>query len=273
MAGSPDDSTISDGFATQGNATSHAASSSSYVVASTAQDIKRRPGRPKGSKNKRKELFDPSIPKPRRGRPPGTGPKQKAAAAAALASTSDSDSDESAAPAKRPVGRPSKIPPAHPLQIRFREDGPIHVPGTLPLLRLRHLSQAADVIQSSNLGPIFDSTSPAQPPPPDALSGTTVPPNHLAPSRTEQRIIPETNSSAHITLPEEEDEYAGLLNDGLGNEDDLDDEPDTDGVVDDQDPTTVLAITVFCRAPSGFATSSINLLKSTAMNTTNTLLF
>ncbi|KAJ7278806.1 hypothetical protein C8J57DRAFT_1221628 [Mycena rebaudengoi] len=257
MAGSPDDSTISDGFATQGNATSHAASSSSHVVASTAQDIKRRPGRPKGSKNKRKELFDPSIPKPRRGRPPGTGPKQKAAAAAALASTSDSDSDESAAPAKRPVGRPSKIPPAHPLQIRFREDGPI----------------AADVIQSSNLGPIFDGTSPAQPPPPDALSETTAPPNHLAPSRTEQRIIPETNSSAHITLPEEEDEYAGLLNDGLGNEDDPDDEPDTDGVVDDQDPTTVLAITVFCRAPSGFATSSINLLKSTAMNTTNTLLF
>ncbi|KAJ7246205.1 hypothetical protein C8J57DRAFT_1241646 [Mycena rebaudengoi] len=121
MAGSPDDSTISDGFATQGNATSHAASSSSHVVASTAQDIKRRPGRPKGSKNKRKELFDPSIPKPRRGRPPGTGPKQKAAAAAALASTSDSDSDESAALAKRPVGRPSKIPPARPLQIRFRE--------------------------------------------------------------------------------------------------------------------------------------------------------
>ncbi|KAJ7234116.1 hypothetical protein C8J57DRAFT_1480087, partial [Mycena rebaudengoi] len=56
--------------------------------------------RGQGSKNRQKEPADPSVPKSRRGRPPGTGPKQKAAAAAALASNSDWDSDESAAPAK-----------------------------------------------------------------------------------------------------------------------------------------------------------------------------
>jgi hypothetical protein len=82
----------------------HAPSLSLHTVASTAQDIKHRPGR---AKNKRKEPANLLIPKPRRGRPPGTEPKQKAATAGALASNTDSESDELAAPAKRLVGRPS----------------------------------------------------------------------------------------------------------------------------------------------------------------------
>ncbi|KAJ7276979.1 hypothetical protein C8J57DRAFT_1584446 [Mycena rebaudengoi] len=91
MAQSPTESAVSGAFTTQ-------------EIASTTQDIKRRPGR---AKNKRKEPANLLIPKPRRGWPPGTGPKQKAAAAGALASNTDSESDEPAAPAKHLVGRPS----------------------------------------------------------------------------------------------------------------------------------------------------------------------
>ncbi|KAJ7280138.1 hypothetical protein C8J57DRAFT_1712155 [Mycena rebaudengoi] len=107
-----------------------------------------------GSKNRQKEPADPLVPKSRRGRPPGTGPKQKAAAAAALASNSDWDSDESAAPAKHPVGCPSKIP----RYALFKQDS---------VRRGVFMYLATDVIQSSTLSPIFDGTSPAQPPPPD----------------------------------------------------------------------------------------------------------
>ncbi|KAJ7263318.1 hypothetical protein C8J57DRAFT_1231192 [Mycena rebaudengoi] len=85
MAQSPTESAVSSAFRMQ-------------EIASTAQDIKHRPGR---AKNKRKEPANLLIPKPRRGRPPGTEPKQKAATAGALASNTDSESDELAAPAKR----------------------------------------------------------------------------------------------------------------------------------------------------------------------------
>lgn len=74
--------------------------------ASTSE--KRKPGRPKGSKNTNSSAIEPKRPV---GRPPGTGPKQQA-----VLHGDDPDANE-----RRPVGRPKKKP------VTF---GPMNPPGT-----------------------------------------------------------------------------------------------------------------------------------------------
>ncbi|KAJ7721994.1 hypothetical protein B0H16DRAFT_1473567 [Mycena metata] len=79
-------------------------------IVSPSEPEKCGPGRPKGSKNKPKtSVASISTPKPR-GRPRGTGKKQKAALLGEPIS-------------KRPVGRPAKNPPAEPMPVHFRSNG------------------------------------------------------------------------------------------------------------------------------------------------------
>ncbi|KAJ7937482.1 hypothetical protein B0H13DRAFT_2302648 [Mycena leptocephala] len=197
---------------------------------------KRRPGLPKGSKNKIKDDSDPSdAPEPRRRRPPGTGHKQTALAARLAVG----ELEESTEAPVCPVGRPPKHPPAPPVQVRTREEGHrIHVPGVPAPSRARHLAAAVELINTQNMGNI------SLPAAPEATSNhilptssSTLPSNSASPATTSQNIIPELNPSQNLTLPEDEDNSWAFLNDGIGEDDDGDD-PDEDGVFDDEDPTT-----------------------------------
>ncbi|KAJ7453364.1 hypothetical protein B0H11DRAFT_1927097 [Mycena galericulata] len=172
---------------------------------------KRPPGRPKGSKNKKKEDRDASsAPSKPRGRPPGTGHLQRAR--------------------------------AERLVIRVREPGErIHVKGVPDPTRQRHIAEAAALIQKNNIGNISipaASRTVEAPAPPSVSVSLPTPPSTSTPSEaTAQRIMPEVDPSASITLPEDEDEYSGFLNDGIGDDDEDGDEPDKDGVLDEADPT------------------------------------
>ncbi|KAJ7158821.1 hypothetical protein C8R46DRAFT_1224735 [Mycena filopes] len=231
---------------------------------------KRRPGRPKGSKNKPKtDSGTSNAPAPRRGRPPGTGHKQKAQAAREAAGESDPEHEPS-----RPVGRPPKNAPAGPVRVHVREPGEhIFVKGVPDPTRARHLAEAAKLVEEDNPGSTLNpspsaelqvpntlsSASPSTPPQPPtrdtralhlAKAAELVSNNNLgpvlnlarsvpssspsAPSTTSQppirNIIPEANSSTTLTLPDDGDEYSDLINDGLG-----DDDGDDDGDSADED--------------------------------------
>ncbi|KAJ7734618.1 hypothetical protein B0H16DRAFT_1467469 [Mycena metata] len=197
---------------------------------------KRKPGRPKGAKNKLKSTTSSSDPAAlRRGRPPRTGPKQKALAARLAAGEPEQLPEPT-----RPVGRPPKLASAGPVQVTIREPGQrIFVKGVPDPTRRRHLAEAAELVAKTNLGPVLNASTAVEarvhismlPSTPSRTSTSTA-----QSSRKTQQIIPEVNPAANITV-EDEDEHSDLLPAGLGEEDDGND-PDEHGVFDNMDPST-----------------------------------
>ncbi|KAJ6560523.1 hypothetical protein DFH09DRAFT_1316542 [Mycena vulgaris] len=186
----------------------------------------RRPGRPKGSKNKNKRPSNatPSAPKPL-GRPPGTGYLQRARAM----SGADNDPPKE----KRPVGRPPKLSPAQGLAINVGKHTVIGMPA---VIRSKHVSDAAELVNSSSLHPLFTQ----QP----SISTQPIPENIAAPVNSHPPIsitpvVPESilDDPSSILLPEDQDpdDDSVILNDGIGTGDD-DEESDSEEEGDDPDP-------------------------------------
>ncbi|KAJ7488604.1 hypothetical protein B0H11DRAFT_2230137 [Mycena galericulata] len=168
--------------------------------------VKRGPGRPKGSRNKTpgSQTGDHTGAKPR-GRPRGTGPKQLARAQGVI---------ESEQP-KRPVGRPPKLPPARQVSIRLGTETRT-VRGTPAVIRSKNLANATE---GSQFHEIFNKSKPSAP----STTPSTTP---------NPRPVTITGLNPTDTVPDsdedEHDEYSGLLDDGLGLNDDDDEgiEPD-----------------------------------------------
>ncbi|KAJ7728612.1 hypothetical protein B0H16DRAFT_1697374 [Mycena metata] len=182
--------------------------------------VKRKPGRPKRSLNKHKRTPIPGaagIEAPKRlGRPPGTGKNQLAR----LAGTIEPE------PVKNPVGRPRlHSPPPRTTEIRL---GKIAIRGVPPPLNpdSPHVLQMKDgrFIMPDRLHTV-PNDNPANP--------------DSAPSFSEHQIIPELNhdGSNVLDLSDEEDEYVGLLNDGVGEDDNGSDESGGESDKENGDPT------------------------------------
>ncbi|KAJ7170171.1 hypothetical protein C8R46DRAFT_1266577 [Mycena filopes] len=164
----------------------------------TAELPRRRAGRPKGSRNKvQRQQSPPPVPKPR-GRPAGTGHLQRARALAGV---------EEEPQAKRPVGRPSKLPPARQFSVTV---GKSTVKGMPAVIRSR---PAADSVESSNLHPIFTQSS---------TQTLTQHPSAI--------LIPADDET------EGGNDYSGLLNDGVGVGDDDEESDDEERGDDHPDP-------------------------------------
>ncbi|KAJ7700185.1 hypothetical protein B0H16DRAFT_1483987 [Mycena metata] len=166
---------------------------------SPSEPEKRGPGHPKGSRNKPKPSdASSSTPKPR-GRPRGTGSKQKAALLGEPIP-------------KRPVGRPAKNPPAGPMSVHFRSDGERLMVRGMPAPPPRQFrgAEAANTSHSAR----NDGSNPIS-------------------SSIPRSSAPHGEGVTNIDVPDEEDDdYSGLLNDGVGDDDGI--EPPS--AVDDDDP-------------------------------------
>ncbi|KAJ7454551.1 hypothetical protein B0H11DRAFT_1926387 [Mycena galericulata] len=146
-------------------------------------ELKRRGGRPKGSKNKIQPVSPESTEPKRRGRPRGTGPKQIARAIAGNSET----------PQKRPVGRPPKLAPARKVDVRLGK----RLPG------------ASGAVNTNPLHSIFNKQHTAA----SNLSQNPIAsPSGNATAETGPQVVDEGQQD------EEEDGADGLLNDGLGEE-------------------------------------------------------
>ncbi|KAK6993190.1 hypothetical protein R3P38DRAFT_2800927 [Favolaschia claudopus] len=186
---------------------------------------KRGPGRPKGSRNKKQRVesqeLEPPEPKPR-GRPRGSGPKQKARAQG----ITEPDL------AKRPVGRPPKMPPPAPLSIRLGNETRT-VRGMPAVIRSKNVSQN---VNSTPLHSIFTPSSSSTPPAVTSTTKSSSTSHHVTPS-----VLSSTAGSSTIPVVEEDEEneegdYTGLLEDAYGlGEDDDDDEDEGD----DPDPSSL----------------------------------
>ncbi|KAJ7760274.1 hypothetical protein DFH07DRAFT_771904 [Mycena maculata] len=240
------------------------ASTSAFVENSISPPdlgAKRKPGRPKGSRNKTssaKSIVD-DPPKPR-GRPPGTGHKQLAHARAL---SLGADLTEPETEPKRPVGRPRKTPAprafsAHigtrdfctqksryfsgndlnrdsdPTKKRQRNGAivtmtiaPLQarptIPGMPAVIRTERGREAADASNPDHLHSIFI-------PPTNASAPTPIPPIPPLPqTRSADTRVPDIpNTPPDIVIDENADEYNHLLNDGLGEEFEEDDNGDED---------------------------------------------
>ncbi|KAJ7254273.1 hypothetical protein C8J57DRAFT_1658439 [Mycena rebaudengoi] len=185
-------------------------------------EFQRGRGRPKGSKNKqqRSESTVDDVPK-RRGRPPGTGYKQKARAASLSANLVDNEEDSEP---KRPVGRPRKNPVSRTFSASLARTT---VPGMPAVMRS---NRGEDSTNPHNLHSMFLPPRPSDPSPhPTPIHPRENPPRPPAASRSVNSLFPDPPQAEDIVLsPEEDDDdYTGLLNDGVGDED-LDEDHDED---------------------------------------------
>ncbi|KAJ7506340.1 hypothetical protein B0H11DRAFT_1973580, partial [Mycena galericulata] len=190
--------------------------------------VKRKPGRPKGSRNKNQPPSNNIQSGPKRlGRPPGTGSRQRAL----LNGTAPPEEP------KRPVGRPRVRSPPRPTTVRF---GRIHVPGRPPPLRPNEPLDESNTLQMSggrfitrNAEPTANVTA-GSPPIADPPTAATLPP-----MLQNQEIIQEPDSPSEIIFLEDEDDYTGLLNDGIGDDNDgaaSDEEEMQEEDIDQPDP-------------------------------------
>ncbi|KAJ7246127.1 hypothetical protein B0H12DRAFT_1235640 [Mycena haematopus] len=188
------------------------AGNSSTVNFTDEPPARRKPGRPKGSLNKNKKHRDTGDsaggPKPL-GRPRGTGPRQLERAAGTAPPEQP----------KRPVGRPRVHFSPPPATIRL---GRTHVPGVPPPLRPGDHSNTLRMSGGRLLGSNPETSTSTK----ESSSLDTRPPRTSA-------VPPSSDldESNIIFLDEDDDEYAGLLNDGVGDDrgdgdSDGEDEPD-----------------------------------------------
>ncbi|KAF8174196.1 hypothetical protein K438DRAFT_1771792 [Mycena galopus ATCC 62051] len=175
--------------------------------------LKRKPGRPKGSLNKKQRCHESdqeAIPK-RLCRPPGTGYLQRARAAGTAPPEEP----------KRPVGRPRIHFSPEPTAIHL---GRIHVPGQPPPLRLGNPVSEANTLRMSG-GRLVPGNIATLHTGPLLNSGKSVPTG----SGTEH-LPPEPDDSNIVFSDNDETEETGLVNDGVGDDNDSDsdgeDEPD-----------------------------------------------
>ncbi|KAJ7731899.1 hypothetical protein B0H16DRAFT_1696579 [Mycena metata] len=177
---------------------------------------KRKPGRPKGSRTKKKHpphdtpdnILVPAAPK-RLGRPPGTGHLQRARAAGTAPPEVP----------KRPVGRPRLHSPPGPTTIRL--GGQIHIPGTAPPLRLHEPLNESNMLRMSGGRFVVQDRR-----------ATPVPTGNIWPENSQ----PHVESSEEIILPDNEGDDLGLLIDGVGDDHDSDDEELLEEEIDQADP-------------------------------------
>ncbi|CAK5267877.1 unnamed protein product, partial [Mycena citricolor] len=235
---------------------------------------KRRPGRPKGSRNKSKTPSASSLEPPRpRGRPRGSGPKQLAAAAAARlaasraatrSSTPSLDQESASQPEsselhlpKRPVGRPRLHPAPPTTTVNVGRTNT--VPGMPAVIRSRP-PDAVDNNNPNNIhliflnAPRFAVPSSTSAPAPSSSQTALSPPLHEGPNETREGST-STNPShpqpicadRRPTVEEiedeedEEDGYDDYLNDGIGEDpggDDDEDDGDSDGLSGGQESSS-----------------------------------
>ncbi|KAJ7161840.1 hypothetical protein C8R43DRAFT_947351 [Mycena crocata] len=210
------------GLGAENSSTSGTANPAAGSTSDPERPIKRKPGRPKGSRNKKQQSTEDelaAVPK-RLGRPPGTGHLQRARAAGTVPPEDP----------KRPVGRPRIHSPPRPVAINL---GRIFVPGRPPPLRSKDPVDESNTLRIS--GGQFVVRGPANVPESHRVN---VPITALPPTQ-EQQIIPESDSSEDIVFPDEEDEYTRLMNDGIGDDADgteSEDEGKNEEEMDQADP-------------------------------------